>query len=158
MASTVLQPIADHIGAILKTFQLGVSQDTWAGKDLRFGRAGAAEIEVPDIARTGIEQAESQLGADDWDLEFAVSIWVNITTTGDSQKRLIALVEQWIAAVDADVTFGGLVLEAKVVEAKRQYQIARPPARGLRDHARGPEARLTPPPTRTPDALRRAPT
>jgi hypothetical protein len=104
--------------------------NTWAGESLTMGAGGAAEIEIPDIQRTGVEQAESQLGFYDWDLEFPVSIWVNLTETGRSQQRLVALVEQWIAAIDADPTLGGLVLEAKVTDAKRQYQLAKRPLVG----------------------------
>jgi hypothetical protein len=94
------------------------------------GASGAAEIEIPDVARTGVEEAESQLGADDWDLTFPVSIWVNMTDQAHDQIRLVQTLEQWIAAVDADVTFGGLVLEAKVIRAERQYQLARRPLVG----------------------------
>jgi hypothetical protein len=128
MASTIIQPVADHMATMLRALGLGVN--TWASEALTMGRAGAAEIEIPDVARTGVEEAESQLGADDWDLEFPVSIWVNLTETGTSQQRLVQMLEQWISAVDADVTFGGLVLEAKVTRAQRQYQLARRPLVG----------------------------
>jgi hypothetical protein len=128
MASTILQPVADHAAVMLKALGLGVN--TWTGASLQMGDAGAAEIEIPDIGRTGVEQAESQLGSYDWDLEFPVTIWVNLTETARSQQRLVELVERWIAAVDADPTLGGLVLEAKVTQAKRQYQLAQRPLVG----------------------------
>lgn len=128
MASTIIQPVADHLATVLTGLGLGVN--TWAAEALTMGPAGAAEIEIPDIARTGIEEPESQLGADDWDLTFLVSIWVNMTETGVSQQRLVELVEQWIAAIDTDITLGGLVLEAKVTKAERQYQLARRPLVG----------------------------
>ena len=119
MASTILQPVADKAATILEALDLGVN--TWANKQLRFGRAGAAEIEIPDIARTSLEQAESQLGSDDWELEFPVSIWVSMTEPHTAQTRLVALVEAWIAAVDYDIQLGGTVLEARVTEARRVY-------------------------------------
>jgi hypothetical protein len=119
MASTILQPVADRLAAILQGLELGVN--TWAQPDLRFDRAGAAEIEIPDITRTPLEQPESQLGADDWDLEFPVSLWVNMTQADTAQQRLAALVEAWITAVDADIQLGGLVLEARVTTARRVY-------------------------------------
>lgn len=128
MSSTIIQPVADHMAGLLEALGLGVN--TWARDALTMRGSGAAEIEIPDVSRTGVEEAESQLGADDWDLTYVVSLWVNLTETSVCQQRLVALLEQWIAAVDADVTFGGLVLEAKVTEAKRQYQLAKRPLVG----------------------------
>lgn len=119
LTSTILQPIADRLATILTGLSLGVN--TWAQPGLRFGAAGAAEIEIPDIDRTPLERSESQLGSNDWDLEFPVAIWVNLTEAEISQKRLVALVEAWIAAVDADIHLGGLVLEARVTHAARVY-------------------------------------
>jgi hypothetical protein len=60
-----------------------------------------------------------------------VTIWVNLTQGARAQQRLVAVVEAWIAAVDADPTLGGLVLEAKVTSAKRQYQLAKRPLVGF---------------------------
>jgi hypothetical protein len=104
--------------------------NTWADAELTMGRAGAAEIEIPDIGRTRPEEAESQLGADDWQLEYVVSIWVNLTNGPASQQRLVGLVEQWIAAIDTDPTLGGLALDAKVTSAHRQYLLDRRPLVG----------------------------
>jgi hypothetical protein len=127
--STIIQPIADHAGLMLKALGLGVN--VWADDELTMGAAGAAEIEIPDLGRTGVEERESQLGFYDWDLEFPVTIWVNLTQGARAQQRLVAVVEAWIAAVDADPTLGGLVLEAKVTSAKRQYQLAKRPLVGF---------------------------
>jgi hypothetical protein len=120
MASTIIQPVADKLATMLTALGLGVN--TWARLALRPGTAGMAEIEIPDVTRTAPEQAESQLGADDWDLEYLVTIWVPLTDGISSQRRLVEVLEDWIAAIDADVTLGGLVLEAKVTSARRQYQ------------------------------------
>jgi hypothetical protein len=129
LTSSIIQPIADHACTILKALGLGVN--VWADDELTMGANGAAEIEIPDLGRTGVEERESQLGFYDWDLEFPVTIWVNLTQGPKAQQRLVAVTEAWIAAVDADPTLGGLVLEAKVTGAKRQYQLAKRPLVGF---------------------------
>jgi hypothetical protein len=128
MASTILQPIADKAATILTGLGLGVN--TWADAELTMGRAGAAEIEIPDIGRTRPEQAESQLGADDWQLEYVVSLWVNLTNGPASQQRLVGAGRAVDRRRRRRPDARRLVLDAKVTSAHRQYQLDRRPLVG----------------------------
>lgn len=119
MASTVIQPVADRLAELLDG--IGVNANTWADNALPAGTDVVAEIEIPDIARTEPEQAESQLGADDWHLEFVVTLYADLRQARASQQRLVVAVEQWIAAVDDDRQLGTLALDAAVTDAKRVY-------------------------------------
>lgn len=127
----VIQPIADNLADKCRTIGLNVPGKTWT---LGSVNPPAAEIELPDLARTAPEEAESQLGSDDWDLEFPVTIWVDLTRPTEAQVRLKDYLEAWIAAVDADRQLADLdvqIVDASVVSAERVYAVGEGRSRGL---------------------------
>lgn len=125
MSSTIIQPIADQLKTLLEGLdlpkRLKVPPSGWARDHL--DSVPAAEIEPPDLRRVDPDTGESQLGSDDWDLEFLVSIWFDLREPTSAQKDLVEAVEKWIAAVDANRSLGGTVLDASVISANRVYQL-----------------------------------
>lgn len=124
MPSTVIQPLADRFKVLLEGIGLKVPDSGWQRDHLP--ATPGAEIELPDIGRGDVEAAESQLGTNDWGLEFLVTIWFDLREATASQKRLADAVEQWINAVDHDDA--GLhaipgVDSVKVTSAQRVYQL-----------------------------------
>jgi hypothetical protein len=80
-----------------------VPDDTWT---VGTSKPPCAEIEVPNGNRNDPEQAESQFGSDDWDLEFPVTLWVDLHRATEAQIRLKDLLEAFIVAVDSDRSLG----------------------------------------------------
>lgn len=126
MASTIIQPVADRLKTLLEGLALPTSLKVPASGWQRdhLAKLPAAEIELPDIGRTDIEEAESQLGSNDWDLDFVVSLWFDLREPTVAQQRLAEAIEKWVAAVDGEswASVPG-VLEAKVLRAERVYQL-----------------------------------
>lgn len=127
-----IQPIADAIAELARTIGLTVPDDTWTVGHVH---PPAAEIELPDVRRTAPEESESQLGWDDWDLDFPVTIWVDLTKPTEAQKRLKNYLEAFIAAVDADRSLGlstnPQVVDSSVLSAERVYAVGEGRSRAL---------------------------
>lgn len=128
MASSILQPFADRFKVILEGLSLPATiklpPSGWQRDHLP--KAPGAEIELPDIGRGDSEQPESQLGANDWTLEFLVTLWFDLREATVAQKRLAEAIELWIKAIDSETvlysTFPGLDA-MKVTRAERVYQL-----------------------------------
>jgi hypothetical protein len=125
----VIQPIADALADIARAAGMHVPDDTWTVGTLK---PPCAEIEVPNGNRNDPEQSESQLGSDDWNLEFPVTLWVDLHRATEAQIRLKDLLEAFIVAVDSDRSLGlapatvGFTLDdASVVSFERVYQLER---------------------------------
>lgn len=125
----VIQPIADALAGVCRSVGLHVPDETWTVGTLR---PPCAEIEVPDGRRTGPEEAESQLGFNDWYQEFPVTLWVDLHRATEAQVRLKTLLEAFIVAVDADRSLGldpadvdFQLDDASVVSWERVYQLER---------------------------------
>lgn len=125
MASTIIQPITDALVTILRdltlTEALTVPDSGW-GRD-HLAKLPAAEIDLPDIGRTDIDEPESQINSEDWDLRFPVTIYYDLREPTVSQERLIEAAEKFIAAIDDDPTLSSLVQEAKVTSASPVFQL-----------------------------------
>lgn len=123
MASTILEPIADALAVIVEALPSitgdPIRADRWV--QVPMSRPPCAVIELPKIGRTRPEEAESQLGARDWDLEYPVNFHFALRVADETQRRLAQVIEEFINAVDADPGLGGLVLEAKVTDADIVY-------------------------------------
>lgn len=114
--STVFQPIADRLAELLRGIMvdgtaLNVPEDSWTRGVIH---PPAAEIELPEGTKPGPEQSQSELGSFDYDLEFPVTIWVELTDVTVTQKRLAQYLEEFIAAVDNDPTLDNTVLDSSV--------------------------------------------
>lgn len=86
----------------------------WEPKDLA---PPAASVGVPGLQRTDPDEAESQLGSDDWNLDFTVSLYFDLAHAAKAQQSMVDALEEFTDAIDADASLGGIVLEASVTEA-----------------------------------------
>lgn len=121
MASTVIQPVADRIGVLLE--QAGCAVNVWPRDHLPSSAVAMAEIELPDFDRTDPEERESQLGSDDWRLDYLVTVWVKLTEPTGAQQHLAETVETFVSLLDDDRGLNGLALDASVTSGRRVYQI-----------------------------------
>ena len=87
----------------------------------RLGRAftpPCVMVGAVDVERTGVEEAESELGRDDWSMSWALTLYVALNDPATAYSDARILVGRLIAAFDADQKLGGEVLEAKLVSAE----------------------------------------
>lgn len=119
MASTVVQPLADRLTSLLAAIGVTVPAGGWARDHLH--ALPAAEIEIPDGRRRNVDEPEDHLGQRDWQLEFPVTLWVDLHEASAAQRQLVELLEAWIAAVDADETLNNLATDAVVTSWQRVY-------------------------------------
>lgn len=115
MSSTVLDPIAEGIKAVVETLSPTVKPKKWLIRDT--DARPAAVIELPTVTRTDPDIAEDHLGQDDWRSEWPVSFYFDFNDATFGQAQAIEVIEKFIVAVDADPTLGGTVQEAKVITA-----------------------------------------
>lgn len=118
---TIAQAIAD-VASTTVTFTASGSSHTstitayrWAPKDLDLP---CAVVEMPTIARVAPEAAESQLGSDDWLIEFPVVFYFELDDPVFAQEQAVNTVEAFIQAIDADGNLGmATVIDTKVIES-----------------------------------------
>ena len=82
-----------------------------------FDSVPAAVVQIPKIRRTGIEEAESQLGRLDLNLRFEVFFVFDASDVTYTMPQSVATVAAFIDAIDGDITLSGSAEEAKVTEA-----------------------------------------
>jgi hypothetical protein len=124
MSSTIIAPLAEALAGLAD----GITVNGKALKGVWPPRMGlpdlpCVEIEVPErITRTEPDEAESQIGSEDWHIDFTATIYFDLREPVAAQLRLIEALELWIAAVDADRSLGAAsTLDASVVSAERVY-------------------------------------
>lgn len=90
-----------------------------------FDRLPCAMVRLPEISRTGVDEQESQLGSRDFILEFPVDFVVDLSKAEYSQEQLLASVEAFINAVDADSPplADNSVIDCKVTAVGRPEQL-----------------------------------
>jgi hypothetical protein len=115
MASTILDPIADGLVAVIGTISPTVKAKKWLIRDT--DARPAAVIELPTVSRTEPDAAEDHLSQYDWRSEWPVSFYFDFTDATFGQAQALEVIEQFIAAVDADPDLGGTVQEAKAISA-----------------------------------------
>jgi hypothetical protein len=115
VTSTVLDPIADGIVAVVQTLSPTVKARKWVVRDT--DARPAAVVELPTVNRTDVDANEDHLGEYDWRSEWPVSFYFDFTDTAFGQAQALEVVEKFVSAIDADPTLGGTVQEAKVVTA-----------------------------------------
>lgn len=117
--SDVLDPIAGALEQLLDGLVLTPKLHAmkWERKDL--SPLPAATVHVPQIARTELDEAETELNlAFDWTLTYTVSFYFDLADAVAAQGAMVDYVEAFIKAVDDNPTLGlELVDEAKVISA-----------------------------------------
>lgn len=112
MSDRIITPIAEAIVDLLEGIRLAAH--LWEPKDLA---PPAGAVGVPTLKRTPPDEAESQLGADDWNLDFTVSLYFDLVDAAKTQQAMADALSAFTAAVDADRSLGGTAFDASVTEA-----------------------------------------
>jgi len=120
MASTVVKPIAQNIASLITGLAVTPSMVgvVWGPRELPQIPCGV--VRPPTIGRTEPKGEESQLGSDDWDLSYPVTLYFEFDEASKSQDQAVEIVEAFIKAVDAnpDLDTNGIADEASVVSAE----------------------------------------
>lgn len=114
----LIQDLADEIAAIGTSIGYSSPTNSWTTVKIN---PPALEIEIPAINLSDIEEAESQLGTDDWTLAYTVRLWRALRDANTSAAKLADDIEAFIAAVKANPTLGGRADDARVVELRARY-------------------------------------
>ena len=111
MASTIIDPVASALATLVDglTNVYGVK---WTPKDL--GTVPAGVVGLPRGRRSGVDEAESQLGSEDWNMTYTVALFFDLSEAQASQAQAAEIVEAFITAVDNNPSLSNTVLDAKV--------------------------------------------
>lgn len=82
-----------------------------------FDRLPAVAVGVPAFKRHGPDEAESQLGTLDWEIEYPISFYVDLANATDDQQRMVDGLQAIAVALDADPTLGDTVFDSGITEA-----------------------------------------
>lgn len=117
MASTVIDPIADQLVALIDALSVDTKAYLWTspGGDTDVRPAGV--VMLPEIERTQPDLAEDHLGENDWRITYPVVFAFDYEAGGYYHAQAAEVIEAWIVAVDADPSLSGVVQEARVVAA-----------------------------------------
>lgn len=123
MASTVLAPIAQALSELAATLTVGnvTLKGVWPPRrDLP--AVPCVEIEIPAVQWPDVDAPQTQLGADDWTLDYPCAIWFDLREPTVAQERIVDALEQWRVAIGT-TNLGGLCQEAAVIEARPVYDV-----------------------------------
>jgi hypothetical protein len=121
--ATTLDDVADKIVAELDglTFTDGggttATCKSYKWNPRAYDQLPVGTVGMPEVRRVGPDEAESQLGSDDWFLDYPVELAVALEEAVYAQATAISFLDAFIAAIDANQTLTSTVLDAKVVEA-----------------------------------------
>jgi|SRR5215212_1257635 len=110
MSVPVLDAPADELKALISGLA-GFSAEKWEPQILS---PPCGTVSVPSVRRTGPDEAESQLGSDDWYAEYTVSLYFDLKKAQSAQQQMVDAATAFVQAVDADPSLGGTVLDAGV--------------------------------------------
>jgi hypothetical protein len=111
VASSIIDPVAEALKDIVDGAVTGLTGIKW-------GRLEASPpvgiVGLPTGSRVGVDEAESQLGSDDWNLSYPVALFFDLAEAAASQAQAVEAVEAVIAAIDDNPTLSATVFDAKV--------------------------------------------
>ena len=107
--------VANALVAVIKGIEGIEGAYLWERKDIK---VPAGSVGVPTLERTDVDEAESQLGTDDWKLEFPVSLYFDLADVAKSQQSMVDALEAFTNAIDADQSLGLPTVEASVNDAQ----------------------------------------
>jgi hypothetical protein len=121
VASTIIEPVADAIAALIDDITLtgGITLKGYTWEPREFDRVPAGAVGVPEVRRTGLDEGENQLSTTDWFLDFPVGLYFDLDEARKSQRQVVEGLEAFVAAMDdaPDLGLGGAVCDAKVTDA-----------------------------------------
>ena len=122
MASEIFTPIAELLATTISNLSLNPRITAYATDP---GHAGldslpAAVIGLPTVNRTEPDQAEGQLGGQDWTIELPVLFLFDIGDTLTSQTQALNTIEAFIGTIDQAVLSASdpLIIDAKVTKSE----------------------------------------
>lgn len=125
MASTIVDPVAEAVGAVLGSLS-GMPLKVYYPAVPMADELPAAMIYPPTIGRAGIEEAERQMGAEDWRLDFALTLHFDLSEAQQAQDQGVAYLEAVIAAIDdanrSSSTLAALVDDVKITGAEPDFE------------------------------------
>jgi hypothetical protein len=121
MASTIIEPVADAIAALIDDITLtgGISMKGYTWEPREFDRIPAGAVGVPEVRRTGLDEPEDQLSTVDWFMDFPVGLYFDLDEARKSQRQVVEGLEAFIAAIDDSphLGLGGNFCDCKVTAA-----------------------------------------
>ena len=121
MSSTILQPVADLVAALIESLDV---DPLIKGYSIDPGPVGldslpAGVCGLPKIQRTDADGGESQLGTYDWTIELPVMFLFDLYDTTTAQAQALQTVEAFIKAVDTGSlsTSDPQIVDAKVTSS-----------------------------------------
>ena len=121
MSSTILQPTADLVAAVLTGLSVTPAVKGYATDPGMTGLDSlpAGVCGLPKVQRTNPDEAESQLGTFDWQIELPVMLLFDLYDTTTAQAQALQTLEAFIKAVDTGTlqTSDAQIVDAKVSQA-----------------------------------------
>jgi hypothetical protein len=116
MASTVVQPIADSIAAIIDALTFDPPVKAYATPPpMLEGHGPFAVVEFPTLHRRQLNDGETEIGSNDWFPTYPVVLYVDLKVARRDSERVIALVEQFVLAIDANPGLNNDTVDDSVV-------------------------------------------
>jgi hypothetical protein len=122
VTSTIFDPVAQAICNIIDGLSLTSSLTSFKWGRIDLDSIPAGVVAMPLFRRTAVEEAESQLGADDWNISYPVLLVADLNEAVANQAQVVDMVEAFVKAIDADYSLAGTVKEAKVTEGEPYVQ------------------------------------
>lgn len=123
MASTVIDPTAALIAGFITNLAVTPTVKSYQRDP---GMAGldslpAGVVGLPSLERTGVDEAEGQLGHDDWLLSYPVEFYFDIGDAVYTATQAVEVLEAFVKVIDANRGLGqdvATILDAKVVSSE----------------------------------------
>jgi hypothetical protein len=134
MSSEIVEPLAQQIAEFITEItglSTGQSVNGYRWERKAFdAKLPVGVVGIPTIRRTAPGERESQIGTDDWDMEFPVGLYFDLGDPVAAQQLAVETVERFIRAVDENPSLGDdtVVDDAAVLEAEPEVLMEQPRA------------------------------
>ena len=132
MASTVLDPVAETLAQFITDLDVDVNVTgiKWERQAID-AQLPVGIVAPPTIHRTEPGDRETQMGFDDWDLEYPVGLYFELTDAYTTQTQAVEVVEKFIRAVDEDPSLGDPTIVDDAVVAEAEPEIVEDASRAV---------------------------
>lgn len=114
----LVDALADRLKEMVEELDGSVKGYKWAAGPAGLDAVPAAVIQIPKIERTRVGQAEDHLGQLDVPMTFELFFFFDASDVSHFMPQAVSIVTEFIEAIDADITLGGVAEEAKVVNSE----------------------------------------